>query len=96
MFKKIANNFGFKIMSVLGVVGAWLGFAQITHAAEDADLVALKASTTEVFADNKTLIIGMMVSLFVIAIVIIIARKLLGMAKGQIAGSLGGKKKGRR
>lgn len=95
MFKKITNSFGLKLMAALGAVGTFLGVANITHAAADTDLLALKASTTEVFTDNKTVIIGLMIALFGIGIVIILARKLLGMAKGQIAGSLGGKRRRR-
>ena len=94
--KKINEKIGLKLVAALGAVATFIGVGHVAKAAEDADLVALKASTTGIFSDNKTLIISMMVALFAIAIVIVIARKLLGMAKGQIAGSLGGKRKGRR
>lgn len=83
--KNLFNKLG---LLALGVVGAVVSFGNSAKAAADADLAAGLASTTAIFADNKSQIILWIVGIFGIVIVIRLVIKLLGYGKRHIVGSV--------
>lgn len=89
------KNFLSKAMLALGGVGAFIS-AKAAHAATDPDATAAIASSTAVLTDNKGLVLGFMATIFGIVIVFVIVKRLLGSGKAQIAGAIGGIRRGRR
>lgn len=75
---------------MLGAVGAVVSFVVggNAKAAADADLAAGLASTTAIFADNKSQIVLWIVAIFGFVIVIRLVIRLLGYGKRHITGAV--------
>lgn len=78
-----------KLYAFVAVLGGAF-YAMSVKAAADTDLTAAIASSTGVLTDNKGAVVGFMASIFGITIFFVIVKKLLGSARAQVAGSIGG------
>lgn len=90
--KKLTKKIGISFMALVGVLGLGTQFA---HAAADADLTAGLASTTAIFTDNKSIIIGFFVGVIGIALIIGVAIAASQRGRRMITGAVGGGKKKR-
>jgi len=96
MFQKL-KNFAPRLGAVALAMGAGLAYlSNHALAAADTDLSSAIASGTSAMTDNKGLVLTFIGAIFVVTLVITLAKRLLGMAKGQVAGAIGGgKRRGR-
>jgi len=92
-FKNVWSKIGLMALGVMGFLGLAANHAK---AAADTDLTSALASTTAIFTDNKSIIVLFLVGVFAVAIVIVLLRKALGFGKAQVAGAMGGGRKGGR
>jgi len=92
MIKKLKNMIGITAAFVLGLFAV----AKNAMAAADTDLTAAIASSTGVLTDNKGAVMGWFATIFGIVIIFVIVKRLLGSGKAQIAGAIGGVRRGRR
>lgn len=81
MFKRLSVG----LMGLLALIGS-----KSALAAADTDLVNGFASTTAIFTDNKSAIIGWVVGIFAVTIVIGLAIRALFFTKRQALGIFGG------
>ena len=101
MIKKIVDELKkYSAQISLGVfmAAAALSYAlipQATHAAADTDLVSAWATGTNAITDNKGTVLGWFAGIFVVTLIIVVAKRLFGAGKGQVAGSIGGGKRRR-
>jgi len=84
MLKKI-SMFAFALLCALPVLGP-----HIAKAAADADLVAGLASSSAIYTDNKSTLIGYVVGLILVTTVIALVIRALFFGKRQITGVFGG------
>lgn len=89
ILKKISMYLG---MFIAGIVV----LANNVKAAADPDAVAALASSTSAITENKGMVLGFMATIFGIVIVFVVVKRLLGSGKAQIAGAIGGVRRGRR
>lgn len=76
------------------IVSSFAGYAVL--AAADTDLSNAFASSTAIATDNKSLIVGYIVSIFLVVLVIAVAKAGLNWGLRKISGSFGGgKRRGR-
>jgi len=89
----LKKNLG-KIGAGLTAFGAMI-VAGATHAAADADLVAAGASTTAIFTDNKSVIIGIFIAIVTAVTIISVSIALALRAKRMAVGAVSGGKRRR-
>lgn len=88
--KNLMNKLGLGLMGLMGLV-----VAGNVHAAPDADLVAGLASSTAIFQDNKSTIIGYAVAVILVVTVITLVIRALFFGKGLITSVFGGRRRKR-
>lgn len=89
MLKKISMYLGMFVATLVVVANKAL-------AAADSDLTAALASSTAAITDNKGAVLTWFAGIFTVVIVFVIVKRLLGSGKAQIAGAIGGVRRGRR
>lgn len=78
-----------KLFAFVAVLGGSL-YAMGVKAATDTDLEAAIASSTSVLTNNKGAVLAWFATIFGIVVLIVIVKRLLGSAKAQVAGAIGG------